>query len=415
MKAAPITHEHSPGKATHTRSRNTSLDTQSGPAPAKANRSDFTVASASAAGQLTQLAHRINESPVVQRALALAGELNGLQPPAQLEEAPTPNRTGLPNQLKSGVEGLSGLSMDDVKVHYNSAKPAQLNALAYAQGTDIHVAPGEEKHLPHEAWHIVQQKQGRVRPTKQMKQGVPVNDDAGLEKEADKMGAKAAGPIQQKADAAGLSSSAPSQGVLQLKLYTSKSDGTFTVDTRSDASGTYANAHRGKTEYEESSIEYRTFRYMNASDPPNTIATAVPMATQTNTMHAYPEKHGVGTLLAVAAMEHLEENGIRYFQPDVLQSKGGNAMAAMISGTKRSATDMERLISEADGREVGTGESCGCWDALKSCFGCGPSKPEKKPLLEDTGVKTYPAIEVDIKKTKGVLKEKVDAKFSTEG
>ena len=101
------------------------------------------------------------------------------------------NNTGLPDQLKSGVENLSGFSLDDVKVHYNSDKPAQLNAHAYAQGTDIHVAPGQEKHLPHEAWHVVQQKQGRVRPTRQMKGKVNVNDDRGLEAEADTMGAKA--------------------------------------------------------------------------------------------------------------------------------------------------------------------------------------------------------------------------------
>lgn len=101
--------------------------------------------------------------------------------------------TGLPDNLKSGNENLSGLSMDDVKVHYNSAQPAQLNALAYAQGNDIHVATEQEKHLPHEAWHVVQQKQGRVNPTKQMKERNPVNDDAELEKEADKMGAKANG------------------------------------------------------------------------------------------------------------------------------------------------------------------------------------------------------------------------------
>ena len=100
-----------------------------------------------------------------------------------------PNRTGLPDNLKTGIESLSGLSMDPVKVHYNSAQPAQLNALAYTQGTDIHVAPGQEKHLPHEAWHVVQQAQGRVKPTMQMKDGVPVNDDAGLEREADVMGA----------------------------------------------------------------------------------------------------------------------------------------------------------------------------------------------------------------------------------
>ncbi|MEQ9290062.1 MAG: DUF4157 domain-containing protein [Cyclobacteriaceae bacterium] len=98
------------------------------------------------------------------------------------------NNTGLPDNLKSSIENLSGYSMDDVKVHYNSDKPAQLNAHAYAQGTDIHLASGQEKHLPHEAWHVVQQKQGRVKPTRQMKGKVNVNDDAGLEKEADEMG-----------------------------------------------------------------------------------------------------------------------------------------------------------------------------------------------------------------------------------
>lgn len=100
------------------------------------------------------------------------------------------NNTGLPDNLKTGIENLSGFSMNDVKVHFNSAKPAQLNALAYTQGTDIHVAPGQEQHLPHEAWHVVQQKQGRVQPTTQAK-GVQVNDDTQLESEADEMGAKA--------------------------------------------------------------------------------------------------------------------------------------------------------------------------------------------------------------------------------
>jgi hypothetical protein len=101
------------------------------------------------------------------------------------------NKTGLPDQLKSGVEQLSGVSLNDVKVHYNSSQPAQLHAHAYAQGTDIHVAPGQEMHLPHEAWHVVQQKQGRVKATTQLKDEVPVNDDKGLEKEADVMGARA--------------------------------------------------------------------------------------------------------------------------------------------------------------------------------------------------------------------------------
>lgn len=113
--------------------------------------------------------------------------------PAKLEQQPAPktNHTGLPDNLKNGIEALSGLSMDNVNVHYNSSQPVQLNALAYAQGTDIHVGPGQEKHLPHEAWHVVQQKQGRVKPTLQMKDKAGINDNAGLETEADQMGQKA--------------------------------------------------------------------------------------------------------------------------------------------------------------------------------------------------------------------------------
>ena len=108
-----------------------------------------------------------------------------------LEHETKPNNTGLPDQLKSGIESLSGMSMDHVKVHYNSDKPAQLQAHAYAQGSEIHVAPGQEQHLPHEAWHVVQQAQGRVKPALQIKGRVGVNDDAGLEREADSMGGRA--------------------------------------------------------------------------------------------------------------------------------------------------------------------------------------------------------------------------------
>ncbi len=111
------------------------------------------------------------------------------------------NNTGLPDNLKTGIETLSGYSMDDVKVHYNSDKPAQLQAHAYAQGTDIHLASGQEKHLPHEAWHVVQQKEGRVKPTVQMHKGVNINDDAGLEKEADVMGENALGKGLDQAQA----------------------------------------------------------------------------------------------------------------------------------------------------------------------------------------------------------------------
>ncbi len=101
------------------------------------------------------------------------------------------NNTGLPDSLKAGIENLSGLAMDDVRVHYHSSKPAELQALAYTQGTDIFMGPGQERHLPHEAWHVVQQKEGRVRATMQMKEGVAVNDEEGLEREAGLMGERA--------------------------------------------------------------------------------------------------------------------------------------------------------------------------------------------------------------------------------
>jgi hypothetical protein len=101
------------------------------------------------------------------------------------------NKTGIPDGLKAGMESVSGMSLNDVSVHRNSDKPAQLQAHAYAQGTDVHLAPGQEKHLPHELGHVVQQKQGRVAPTVQLKGQVPVNDSPSLEKEADTLGAKA--------------------------------------------------------------------------------------------------------------------------------------------------------------------------------------------------------------------------------
>lgn len=96
------------------------------------------------------------------------------------------NDTGIPDRLKAHAEALSGLSMDDVQVHYNSAQPARLQALAYTYGTEIHLGPGQEQHLPHEIWHVVQQKQGRVGSASQLGDG-PINDDQSLEREAEAM------------------------------------------------------------------------------------------------------------------------------------------------------------------------------------------------------------------------------------
>jgi Domain of unknown function (DUF4157) len=135
------------------------------------------------------------ESPALAQTNAIAAKsaTTGDRPDSSGEQQI--NQTGMPAALKAGVESRSGYSLNNVRVHYNSPQPARLEALAYTQGTEIHVAPGQEQHLPHEAWHVVQQMQGRVQQTTQL-HGVPVNDDARLEHEADVMGAQAIVPVQ---------------------------------------------------------------------------------------------------------------------------------------------------------------------------------------------------------------------------
>lgn len=94
------------------------------------------------------------------------------------------NKTKIPYYLKYNIEKISGISMNDVKIHYHSDKPAQLQALAYTQGTNIYIASGQEKYLFHELIHVVQQKQGIVKPTAIIN-GIALNNDPILEKEAD--------------------------------------------------------------------------------------------------------------------------------------------------------------------------------------------------------------------------------------
>lgn len=137
--------------------------------------------------------NRIGQSKSVPVASAMNGSKKGvtLVDNRQASELiQKKNNTGLPNNLKLGMENLSGMSLNHVKVHYNSPKPAAVQAHAYAQGSNIHLGSGQEKHLPHELSHVVQQAQGRVKPTTSVN-GMAVNDNAGLEKEADVMGAKA--------------------------------------------------------------------------------------------------------------------------------------------------------------------------------------------------------------------------------
>ncbi|MEL6127504.1 MAG: DUF4157 domain-containing protein, partial [Pseudomonadota bacterium] len=69
--------------------------------------------------------------------------MQGKFAPVQRAENAAPNNTGMPDGLKSGIEGLSGMDLSDVRVHRDSPAPAQVNALAYAQGSNIHLGPGQ--------------------------------------------------------------------------------------------------------------------------------------------------------------------------------------------------------------------------------------------------------------------------------
>lgn len=100
------------------------------------------------------------------------------------------SEAGLPSPLLSGLWRHSKLDLSDVRVHRNSDRPGQIQALAYAQDPDIYLAQGQEQLLPHEAWHVVQQRQGRVQADFQG-YGLALNASPALEQEADREGAQA--------------------------------------------------------------------------------------------------------------------------------------------------------------------------------------------------------------------------------
>ncbi|MCH5251105.1 MAG: DUF4157 domain-containing protein [Lachnospiraceae bacterium] len=113
------------------------------------------------------------------------------------------NRTGIPTHLKERMEKSTGLPLDDVQVHYNSSLPAKLDALAYTQGNHVEIGPGQERHLPHELGHVIQQKLGLVRANAMHSSGVPLNTDTGLEHQADEIGAGRGNAIIQRKEMAG--------------------------------------------------------------------------------------------------------------------------------------------------------------------------------------------------------------------
>lgn len=123
---------------------------------------------------------------------------------------------GLPRDLRARLEGLSGFSLADVRVHRGSSEPERMDAFAFTQGSAIHLGAGQEEYLAHEAWHVVQQKQGRV-PVTGEASGRPLNHSLALESEADDMGARAHSAKPAARGAALASVAAPAHSPVQLK------------------------------------------------------------------------------------------------------------------------------------------------------------------------------------------------------
>lgn len=142
--------------------------------------------------------------------------------PAMAKSGPSGSTT-LPASMHGPVAQQYGLDASSVNIHPESEQAPAMNALAFTQGNAIHFAPGQyspetksgKELIGHELTHVVQQQQGRVGTSnnKQAKSNL-INDDAGLEKEADQQGSQFANAAVQKKEAEGapISMLAPSQG-----------------------------------------------------------------------------------------------------------------------------------------------------------------------------------------------------------
>ncbi|VFQ45330.1 DUF4157 domain-containing protein [Desulfoluna butyratoxydans] len=112
------------------------------------------------------------------------------------------NTTGLPDRVKEGMQRSFNTDFSDITVHPSSSKAPALGAQAFTQGHDVHFAPGQfrpdttsgRELIGHELAHVVQQREGRVSPTCEVS-GMPVNDNPGLEAEADALGKRASGSV----------------------------------------------------------------------------------------------------------------------------------------------------------------------------------------------------------------------------
>lgn len=135
----------------------------------------------------------------------MSGRVVGAPGRARGDATPThragPARSNAPGEpthvtdLRDRVAALAGFDLSDVRIHRSSSLPHRFDADALARGNEIHVGSGADHLIAHELWHVVQQRQGRVRATT-VTHDHAVNDDDALEREADVMAVRArAAPV----------------------------------------------------------------------------------------------------------------------------------------------------------------------------------------------------------------------------
>lgn len=130
---------------------------------------------------------------------------------------------GMPGEVQAKMENSFGTDFSGVNIHENSSSATDMGALAYTQGNDVHFAPGQFKPesqggqelIGHELTHVVQQREGNIKPTTEVG-GMGVNNDASLENEADVKGKQAAQAKFAGGEGGGFSpASAASSSVVQ--------------------------------------------------------------------------------------------------------------------------------------------------------------------------------------------------------
>lgn len=127
--------------------------------------------------------------------------------------APTGGGAPLPAATQARMGRSFGADFSSVRVHEDDSA-AQIGALGYTQGNDVHFAPGQYRPgtpagdtlLGHELAHVVQQREGRV-AAPQGKGGIV--EDPALEAEADQQGERAAAGQSARAASSSLQVDAP--------------------------------------------------------------------------------------------------------------------------------------------------------------------------------------------------------------